>query len=145
VRATSLAGVGAVTDAAGMAESGGAPGIHKVARNVLADRHAHWSALRRRPARLLRLTLGGESGAGVDPALSATGPSTFAARRELMDIAVKALTLLREEDRRLVRWQSEGVLLKEQAERLGASYAATDSASRRAVERYRKAFRIVGG
>ena len=118
--------------------------IHAVVRSVLADRHAHWGALRRRPAALLRLTQGG-SGGGVDPALSATGPSTFAARREMLDLAVKALALLREEDRQLVRWRSEDVPLTEQAGRLGLSYAATDSASRRALERFRKSYRLVAG
>lgn len=119
--------------------------IHTVARSVLADRHAHWTALRRRPAGLLRLTLGGTEGGAIDPAVSATGPSTFAARRELLSLAVKALSLLPKADRDLVRWRSEDVPLGEQASKLGLSYAALDSASRRALERYRKSFRLLLG
>jgi DNA-directed RNA polymerase specialized sigma24 family protein len=119
--------------------------IHTVARSVLADRHAHWAALRRRPAGLLRLTIGGTESGGIDPALSATGPSTFAARREMLAFAVKALSLLPKADRDLVQWRSEDVPLGEQASKLGLSYAALDSASRRAIERYRKSFRLLTG
>ena len=118
--------------------------IHTVVRSVLADRHAHWAALRRRPAGLLRLTLGGtESGVALDPAISATGPSTFAARRETLSLAVKALSLLPKADRDLVRWRSEDMPLTEQASDLGLSYAAADSASRRALDRFRKSFRLL--
>jgi RNA polymerase sigma factor (sigma-70 family) len=117
--------------------------VHTVARSVLADRHAHWAALRRRPAGLLRLTLGGTETGGLDPVLSATGPSTFAARREMLSLAVKALSLLPKADRDLVRWRSEDVPLTEQASQLGLSYAALDSASRRALDRFRKSFRLL--
>ena len=119
--------------------------IHTVARSVLADRHAHWAALRRRPAGLLRLTLGGTESGALDPAMSATGPSTFAARREMLSLAVKALALLPKADRDLVRWRSEDVPLTEQASQLGVSYAAADSASRRALDRFRKSFRLLSG
>jgi RNA polymerase sigma factor (sigma-70 family) len=117
--------------------------LFTVARSCLADRHAYWAALRRKPKGLLRLTQGGVGGTPVDPVLSATGPSTYAGRRESLDLAVRALALLPERDRDLVRWASEDVPLADQAARLGLSYAAADSAARRAVERFRKAFRIV--
>ena len=62
-----------------------------------------------------------------------------------LSLAVKALSLLPQDDRRLVRWRSEDVPLGEQASHLGLSYAAADSASRRALDRYRKSFRLLSG
>lgn len=116
--------------------------VRAVARSHLADRHAYWSALRRRPSRLLRLVLSGEStgGGGVasEPPATATGPSTFASRREHVDIAVRALGLLPDRDRDLVRWTCEGVPTDEQARRLGIAFEAADRARRRAIERLRK-------
>jgi len=112
--------------------------IHTVARTHLADRREYWSALKRDSARLVRLST---AGAG-EAAGTGTGPFTFAARRELAAIAVRALAVLRPRDRRLVRWTAEGVSLEEQAERLGISYTAARQARTRAVNRFRKAFEL---
>ena len=111
--------------------------MYLVARRYLADRHAHWSALRRKPASLVRLTQAG------DQATTGTGPTTYAARREMLTLAVRALAILPPTDRRMVQWESEGVSLKERAERLEMSYAAADSARRRALERFRKTYELL--
>jgi RNA polymerase sigma factor (sigma-70 family) len=109
-----------------------------VARSYLADRANYWKALRRKPGALLRLTSGGTG--GVDPAATATGPSTLAARREHLRLAVQAVAALPPRDRDLVRWTSEDVPIEEQAARLGLSYDAAKQARLRALERFRKAF-----
>ena len=77
------------------------------------------------------------------PAATATGPSTFAERRELLVLATKALTSLPQRDVDLVRWRSEGLGIDEQSERLGLSYAATQRAGLRALERFQAAFELV--
>ncbi len=120
--------------------------IYTVARTYLVDRKAHWSALKRNSAGLLRLTSSGTESDGVgEPAAAITGPSTFASRAELMAVAVKALAVLRPRDRRLVRWTAEDMPLEEQASRLSISYTAARQARARAVERFRKAFRLATG
>ncbi len=119
--------------------------LYALARSHLADRRSHWSALKRRPSRLLRLTGGAtdDPDAASEPAGSATGPSTFASRREQLATAVRALAVLLPRDRDLVRWHSEGVELDEQARRLGIGYDAAERAHLRALDRFRKAFRLV--
>ncbi|MCK6459941.1 MAG: hypothetical protein L6Q95_08615, partial [Planctomycetes bacterium] len=70
----------------------------------------------------------------MDPAATATGPSTFAARREHLKLAVQALAALPPRDRDLVKSTSED------AERLGLRYDAAKQARLRALGRFRKAF-----
>jgi RNA polymerase sigma factor (sigma-70 family) len=123
--------------------------LRTIARSHLADRHAYWSALRRRPARLVRLVHASDGTqdplAAAEPASTATGPSTFASRREQVDLALRALSLLPERDRDLVRWGLDGVPGEEQAQRLGISVEAADRARRRAVLRLRKTHAVIGG
>jgi len=116
-----------------------------VARNHIGTRRAHWAALKRNPAALLRLTLGAGSdpGAAVEPMRPDTGPATLAGRLEQASQAVRALDLLLERDRELVRWSLDGVASREMAERLQISETAADRARQRAVERFRKAFRLL--
>jgi RNA polymerase sigma factor (sigma-70 family) len=114
--------------------------LHAVARSYLADRNKYWAALRRRPSRLLGLTT-----AGVDPAATGTGPSTFASRKEQLRLAVQAVASLLPRDRDLVLWSSEDVPLEEQAARLGLAYDAAKQARLRALERFRKAFCLASG
>ncbi len=109
--------------------------LHALARSYLADREKHWSALRRNPGALLRLT-------AADPASTATGPSTRASRKEQLKLALEALATLFPKDRDLVRWSSEDVPLEEQATRLGVSYDAAKQARLRALERFRKAYEL---
>ena len=84
--------------------------IYTLARSHIADRHAYWAALRRRPARLVRLGTASGTGAGGsvgEPAATSTSPSAFASRREQLDIALRALALLMPRDRDLIRWTCE--------------------------------------
>lgn len=121
--------------------------LHGLARSHLTDRARYWSALKRRPASLLRLTgsrvSGSDPGAAAEPAVRRTGPSTFASRREQLTLAVKALSVLLPRDRNLVSWQCEGISLHEAAERLAISYDATQRATLRATERFQKAYRLL--
>jgi RNA polymerase sigma factor (sigma-70 family) len=117
--------------------------LHTVARSHLADRHAYWAALRRRPSRLVRLgTTAGGDAAGAAVAATSAGPSTHASRREQLEIALRALALLLPRDRDLVRWTCDDVPFDEQAARLGVTRDAADRARRRAVERFRKAYEL---
>jgi RNA polymerase sigma factor (sigma-70 family) len=109
--------------------------LHAIARSHIADREKHWSALRRNPGSLLRLT-------AADPASTATGPSTLASRKEQLKLAIEALATLLPKDRDLVRGSSEDVPLEEQAKRLGVSYDAAKQARLRALERFRKAYAL---
>jgi len=123
--------------------------LFEVARQRLADRNRYWSAFKRGSARVLRLTWTGLSdtagGRERVPSSTATGPATVAARREQLALAARALALLSERDRKLVRWLSEGVAIEEQAQRLELSADSTRRASSRALERFRKTFEAIGG
>lgn len=118
-----------------------------LARRHVADRHDHWSALKRGSGRIVRLTLSGDrtgdAAATPPPADSSPGPSSFAARREQLVLAARALAVLLPRDRQLVQWMSEDVPLAEQAARLGLAYDAAQRAARRALDRFRKAFRLI--
>jgi RNA polymerase sigma factor (sigma-70 family) len=120
--------------------------LHQVARRHLAGRRDHWFALKRNGAAILRLTRsGGESRAGAAPGVAdtATGPATFASRREQLTLAARALALLPPRDRNLVQWAAAGASLEVQAARLGLSTDATQRARSRAIERLQKAYRLV--
>jgi DNA-directed RNA polymerase specialized sigma24 family protein len=120
--------------------------LFRVARRHVADRTDHWMALKRRSGPLLRLdaTRTGSAGGGTpEPAITQTGPSTFAFRREQLRLTTKALALLLPRDRDLVTWASEGVPLAEQAERLGIAYRAVSKAGQRAFDRFRKTYELV--
>jgi RNA polymerase sigma factor (sigma-70 family) len=123
--------------------------IFRVARGYLADRREHWSAKKRRPARLLRLTATGsdtrDPGAAREPATKRTGPSTFASRREQLTLALEALAMLLPRDRDLVTWHAEGVDRDTMAARLCVSRDAADRAKSRALERFRKAYVLISG
>lgn len=118
--------------------------LFAVARTWLADRRDHWSTLKRRSGKVLRFTVSQASeGATPLPASSRTGPGTFAERRELLQVATRALASLPERDRELVQMHSDQVPLDEQAARLGISYAAAQKAGLRAQERLRKTFELL--
>lgn len=122
--------------------------LFTVARRYVADRNDYWSAIRRGSGKVLRLTWsdsssGGDPFAKMTPPGTQPGPSTFADRREMLVLAAKAAHRLPPRDRKLVRWMSEGVPIEEQAERLGMSYAAAQRAGHRALDRFRKVFRLI--
>lgn len=116
-----------------------------LARRHVADRNDHWKALKRGAGRIVRLTLGGgDSRPGaMAPAHEGPGPRTFASQREALIMASRALAALSKKDRQLVRWSSEGLDLATQAEQLGLSPDATRKAGVRALERFRKTFRLL--
>jgi len=120
--------------------------LRTLARSYLQDRREHWNALKRRPAALLRLTLGDDdtTPGTPQPASTQTGPATFAERREALVQAVRALDLLLPRDREIVLLAMEGLTPEEIGARLGL---ATESAARarlRALERLRKAWQLLG-
>jgi len=121
--------------------------LSSVARQYIADRHAYWSALRRKAGRMLRITArhttSAPATAGVDPIARVTGPSTLAARREDLALATRALALLLPRDQELVRWMTEGIAIADVAERLGVGYDAAERARLRALERFRKTFELL--
>ncbi len=122
--------------------------LHTVANSYLVDRVAYWTALRRRPGLLLRLTAQASTpfpGAVAEPPTKNTGPITFAQRREQVDAAIRALDLLMPRDRRIVLLKREGMSIEEIGKRVDLNYNAAERAHARAVERYRKAFRLCGG
>lgn len=123
--------------------------LRTVAKSYLADRVAYWTALRRRPGALLRLTAaGGTTGApaGVlEPVAEATGPVTFAERREQLAAAIRALDLLLPRDREIMLLLREGHTIRDLAAHFDLGYDAAEKARARAIERFRKTFRLAGG
>jgi hypothetical protein len=120
----------------------------RIVETHVADRRAHWGALKRRSGRVLRFVREGDTSgtSGVlEPAADATGPSTFAARRELIALTARALDLLLPRDRDLVRWSADGVPLEEQARRIDVGYEAAGKARQRALDRFRKTFALLAG
>lgn len=122
--------------------------LFTVARQHIARRHAHWTAMKRNAGHLIRVSTGSSDASsmgssGVDPAMSATGPLTFAERREQLQTAVRALACLPERDRQLVQWMSEGVDIRDVADRLEIGYDAAQRARHRAIERFRQAFTVL--
>jgi RNA polymerase sigma factor (sigma-70 family) len=121
--------------------------VFEVALHFLQDRREHWTALKRGGAAALRFTFSDPSEPDLGPlrelASSATGPSTFAARREQLTLAAQALALLLPRDRELVVGMCSGLTSREHGERLGLSAAAAERARSRALERFRRAFALV--
>ena len=120
--------------------------LFEVAKSHFKERREHWMALKRKPARLFRLTQAAatsDPGAVAEPPGSGTGPSTFAARREQLNLAVKALAMLMPRDRDLVRWMTEGVDDTEIGRRLGMEPRSAARARQRAVERFQRAHRLL--
>lgn len=118
----------------------------RVVETHVEDRRRHWAALKRQGGTLLRIEVG-EPSSGADraqePAASETGPSTFAHRRELLVLAARALELLLPRDRELVVGYANGLSTGELAQRLGLRPEAAQKARVRALDRFRKAFRLV--
>ncbi|HKE01047.1 MAG TPA: sigma-70 family RNA polymerase sigma factor [Planctomycetota bacterium] len=119
--------------------------VRIAARSHLAHRREHWRALRRKPAALLRVTLSDDEtrAAARLPADTSTGPATFAARREAIELAVRALDLLLERDRELVLGAIDGRSVSELGAKLGLSAESAGRAQRRALERLRRTFRVL--
>lgn len=119
--------------------------LQRVATNLLIDRLRRMRALKRDGAKVLRFA--GDASSGLnqirDLAASVTGPSTFAVRREQVHLAARALDTLLDRDRWLVERQCTGFSVEEDAAELDLSADSTRAARSRAIERFRRAFRIV--
>jgi RNA polymerase sigma factor (sigma-70 family) len=119
--------------------------MYSITRAHLADRNNYWTAAKRRPERLLRLTRadGTDPGAAREPRSDTPGPATRAGNADSLRKAEEALDLLLPRDSDLVRGVADGRTIDEDAERLGVSYAAAQRARLRALERYRRAFQVL--
>jgi DNA-directed RNA polymerase specialized sigma24 family protein len=120
--------------------------VVQIARRHLSGRRDYWFACKRHAGALLRLSMTGSGGERLERrelADTATGPGTFAFRREQAILAVRALAMLLPRDRQIVTWTNEGVLVEEQARRLGISHDSAEKARTRAVERLRRAFALL--
>lgn len=117
--------------------------LSELARNHVQARRRHWHTLKRGSGQLLRIAAEDESLAPLrDVAASVTGPSTFATRREQLELAAKALSLLPERDRAWITALVEGVSIAEEAQQRGLSYDAASQARLRALQRFRKVFEL---
>lgn len=118
-----------------------------VARQHVLDRQKYWSALRRQGGAMLRITAAPSStsagGSGIDPAANVTGPATYAMRREMVELAGKAVKTLLPRDQELVRYSTDGMPIEQIASLLGLSYDAAEQARRRAMERFKKAYELL--
>jgi len=112
----------------------------RLAHQHLADRVAHWKALKRDAGPMMRISF---SGAGVEPAGSLTGPLTYASRKEQLRLATLAMDGLPPRDREIVRLMTDGAGIETVAERLAVSEAAAQRARLRAMDRFRKIYAIV--
>ncbi|MFN0207431.1 MAG: RNA polymerase sigma factor [Planctomycetota bacterium] len=121
--------------------------LRVTARTHLAHRREHWRALRRKPAVLLRLVVSDEEtrSAIPMPADTATGPGTFAERREALTLGIRALDLLIQRDRELVMLTVDGHSTQEIAQKLNLSVDSAGRAQRRAMDRLRRTFRLLAG
>lgn len=119
-----------------------------VARRFVADRAAHWHALKRDAGPTLRITFAGagsEDGTTLEPSLSRTGPATWASRREELTRATRVLAAMSPRDAELVRLHARGLDVDEIAQRLSLTPAAAQRARLRAVERFRRLFALASG
>ncbi len=119
--------------------------LFTVARRYIATRNAYWKALKRDAGPMLRVTFGAGStpgGAVPAPPARATGPQTFAQRREHLSVAAKAIAALPERDRQIAELVSSGSDIAGIAEALGITYEAAQRARLRTLERFGKLFTI---
>jgi len=132
--------------AAGLDESARRAWLFRVADNFLKDRRDHWSSLKRLGSRVLRMSFADGDTRDLEPvrelASSVTGPSTFAVRREQLELAAVAMDMLLPRDRDLMGGLCNGLSVREEAERFGLTLNAAERARERAVQRFRSSFKI---
>ena len=113
----------------------------QLARQHLAARIVHWKALKRDGGKVLRITLAGTG--GVDPGDDATGPATWADRRDRLRLATRAMDGLPPRDREILRYVARGADVADIAAGLNLSPAAAQRARHRALERFRKVYDVL--
>lgn len=118
-----------------------------IARQFVLDRQRYWQALRRQGGHLLRVTMDFPSDSsapgGVVPLARNAGPATYAIRREMLEIAARAVEGLLPRDQHIVRLSQQGRDIKGIADELGIAYDAAEQARRRAFERFQRAFELL--
>lgn len=92
----------------------------------------------------MRITAAGSSSPGADPRARATGPATAAERKEICNRALAAIATLLPRDQEIMRLVAEGAGAGDIARALGLAAEAAGKARRRAIERFRKAYEILG-
>lgn len=122
--------------------------VFLVAKQHVADRHDYWSALRREAGKMLRVTASDAKAsrasiAGINPAAEGIGPGTYASRREMMEIAARALDVMLPRDREIIQLVGQGRSNDEIAEALAVGYDAAEQAKRRALERFKKTVELL--
>lgn len=108
-----------------------------IARQQIADRHDYWKAQRRQATHMLRVT-SRETTQGAQLEGKITGPETWTARREMMEIATRAITLLLPRDRQVVQMVTDGDSVAAVAKKINVSRAAAEQARSRAMRRFSK-------
>lgn len=119
--------------------------LFTIARRHVMARREYWFAGKRRHGAILRLTFSAGSGQieRRELADSATGPGTFAFRREQLLLATRAAAMLLPRDREIVHALVDGVTAPELSQRLGITVDAAEKAKVRAIERLRRAFELL--
>ena len=133
-----------------MSSSGAAPAafhvwLEAVVRNELNARRAYWNAARRAAGHLLRITSGPvtRAGGGLNPSAAATGPLSFAERRDQVDVALRAAETLLPRDQAILEMERKGGSIAEIAAEFAMSKAAAGKARQRALDRFRRAFELI--
>lgn len=120
--------------------------LETVVRNELNARRTYWNAARRAAGHLLRITSNpGMTGGGIQPRADATGPVSFAERRDQVDLAVRAIETLLPRDQEILEMERAGASIADIASKLALSEAAAGKARQRALERFRRAFELISG
>ncbi len=121
----------------------------KLAEQHISNRHHYWNANKRKAQRMIELSGTGSAAESqadrpkIDPASPHTGPVSFAAREEEVEIALQAIAVLKERDQKLVQWMSEDLSTAEVAQRLDVAPDTAERARQRAIERFRKSYEIL--
>ena len=119
--------------------------LEAVVRNELNARRAYWNAARRAAGHLLRITSGPgtRTGGGIQPSAAATGPLSFAERRDQVDLALRASETLLPRDQSILEMERKGASIAEIAAQLDLSEAAASKARQRALDRFRRSFELI--
>ena len=119
--------------------------LRKVAERYIRDRSEYWNADKRTPLPRHSITTSDPStltpARGVNPPARAPGPATGASQKDEVEAALRAIATLSQRDREILQWLKEGVEPDEMADLLGVSLDAARQAKRRAIERFRDAYK----
>lgn len=120
--------------------------LEAIARQHVADRHAYWSAGKRAAGTLLRITQSGPTStrpSGANPHADTDGPRTRAEKKDDVDLAMKALSMMLPRDREILLAASRDESDSAIAARLGVNAEAAGRARLRALDRFRRTFEVL--